>query len=107
MSGLELIFAKKVSNLTIWDIAWCPHDNQFVVCGGDKIVHLFKVDIDPINGSVSVDEVGSLEDAHKRTIRRCQWSPDNKFLASVSFDGTCVGLVRYIVSMYYHLSIEI
>ena len=34
--------------------------------------------------------VSTLEDGHERTIRSCEWSPDGRFLSSVSFDATCV-----------------
>ena len=53
-------------------------------CGEDRTIRLWKSE----PGQLAWSCVAVLEEGHQRTIRWCAWSPDARFLASCSFDGT-------------------
>ncbi|GLE00463.1 hypothetical protein PINS_up009220 [Pythium insidiosum] len=56
-------------------------------CSGDKTIRLWAP---PAKAGGVWECVAILEDAQGRTIRACEWSPNGRFIASVSFDATTV-----------------
>ncbi|TYZ65622.1 hypothetical protein PybrP1_003736 [[Pythium] brassicae (nom. inval.)] len=58
-------------------------------CSGDKTIRVWAPPT-AASATGAWECVAILEDAQNRTIRACEWSPDGRFLASVSFDATTV-----------------
>ncbi|KAJ3173955.1 hypothetical protein HDU87_007278 [Geranomyces variabilis] len=70
----------------VWAVSWHPTLPLFASCSGDKSVRLWKLD----GGNGTWNCVSVLDDAHKRTIRSCAFSPDGRLLATASFDATTI-----------------
>ena len=72
----------------VWHVAWSPKGDMLASCGEDRSIRLWsESDGSSSNGSVWRC-VAVLEEGHQRTIRCCAWTPDARFIASCSFDGT-------------------
>lgn len=69
----------------VWHVAWNPAGDTLTSCGEDRSIRLWAQSGQ--DGS-AWHCVAVLEEGHQRTIRCCAWSPDARFLASCSFDGT-------------------
>jgi WD40 repeat protein len=82
-----------------WYLSFCPNNNDVhnkklivATCGADKTVRLFKSNNNNSsnNNTIFFEPSTLLEDGHSRTIRMCEFSPNGKYLATCSFDGTTV-----------------
>lgn len=78
----------------MWHCAWSRDGSLLAACGSDKKCWIwrcvasesdFKVELVQVLGEG--EEEGS---PHTRTVRCCEFSPDGRFLATGSFDSTCV-----------------
>ena len=84
---------QKVTSLTghtedrVWHAAWSNNGKFIASCGEDKVVRIWTSKSDAWTES-SVRCVSTLEDAQSRTIRCCEWSADDVYIACASFDGT-------------------
>ncbi|KAI8920166.1 WD40-repeat-containing domain protein [Powellomyces hirtus] len=83
-SRLELVAELTGHTDRVWCISWHPTIPLFASCSGDKSVRLWKLD----GGNGTWSCVSVLDDAHKRTIRSCAFSPDGRLLATASFDAS-------------------
>lgn len=72
---------------SVWHVAWHPCKAVLATCGSDKTVCIWSMDPDD-ESSWSCTAI--LDEASSRTIRACEWSPDGKFLAAVSFDASVI-----------------
>ena len=75
------------SEARVWHVAWTPSGSMLASCGEDRAIRLWA----PGAATDKPEEwscVAVLEEGHQRTIRWCSWSPDAKFVATCSFDGT-------------------
>ena len=71
----------------VWHASWSHSGHFLASCGEDKTIRIWRLVKDE---SLSVFYVTVLEDAQTRTLRSCEWSPDDSMIASASFDGTVV-----------------
>lgn len=80
----------EVEDHRVWHAAWSPDGSYLAACGSNRACVLFRVD--PKTGETR--KVASLQDSHSRTVRCCEFAPERKdgrvFLATASFDATCV-----------------
>ena len=72
----------------IWCVAWMPQsgDSQqhiLATCSSDKKIKVWSVEADG-----TFTNLCTLDAGHTKTVRYISWSPDGRFLASASFDGT-------------------
>ena len=67
----------------VWHAAWSPDGSLLASCSSDRCVKIWHC----AGGAWGL--VSTLDDAHERTVRKCDWSPCGRYLAAVSFDGTC------------------
>ena len=68
----------------IWHLAW-SHCGKFIAtCSADKTIKLWNTACEPLGC------IATLDDAHSRTVRACEFSPDGELIASASFDGTVI-----------------
>ncbi|KAG6574536.1 WD repeat protein 39 [Phytophthora cinnamomi] len=84
---LELVCALAGHSERAWHVSWRFDGQLLASCSGDRTIRLWAP---AACGGGGWDCVGILEDAQGRTIRACEWSPDGRYLASVSFDATTV-----------------
>ncbi|RMX62874.1 hypothetical protein KXD40_003313 [Peronospora effusa] len=82
---MEQVCALEGHNERVWHVSWRFDSKLLASCSGDRTIRLWAA-----NSSGVWECVGILEDAQGRTIRACEWSPDGRYLASVSFDATAV-----------------
>ena len=66
----------------IWHVSWSHCGNYICTCSNDKSIRIFHFKDD------SFVCISKLEDVHSRTVRSCEFSPDDQLIASASFDGT-------------------
>ena len=73
----------------VWHVCWSNSGDTLASCGGDKTVRLWKKH-DDLSGAApgTYRCVDTLEGAHTKTIRRCEFSTCDTTIASVSFDAT-------------------
>lgn len=74
----------------LWHVAWSNNGLYLASCGEDKVIRIWssnEVNWDKADG---INCIATLEDGRSRTLRSCEWSPDDKMIASASFDGTVV-----------------
>ena len=75
----------------VWHVSW-SHNGQYIAsCGEDKTIRIWSSSVTNWNA----DEhrtvcIATLEEGQTRTLRCCEWSPNDKMIASASFDGTVV-----------------
>eukprot|EP00500_Bicosoecida_sp_ms1_P000859 CAMPEP_0203811260 /NCGR_PEP_ID=MMETSP0115-20131106/3456_1 /ASSEMBLY_ACC=CAM_ASM_000227 /TAXON_ID=33651 /ORGANISM="Bicosoecid sp, Strain ms1" /LENGTH=368 /DNA_ID=CAMNT_0050720081 /DNA_START=126 /DNA_END=1228 /DNA_ORIENTATION=+ len=67
----------------VWHVSWCPTQELLASCGGDKTIRVWA----PVPGG-RWRCMAILDDSATRTIRACEWSPDGRYLAAVSFDAS-------------------
>lgn len=82
MSRLELLHELTGHEAQVWHASWNTQTGELATCGSDKFVKVWK------NNESGWDCVHTLEESATRTIRCCEWSPNGKYLASVSFDSS-------------------
>jgi len=82
---------------TVWFVAWSNSGEMIASCGGDKTARVWAPSTsakDGLKGSKLSETwqcVATLDNAHTRAVRSCEWSPCDKYLCTCSFDGTtCV-----------------
>ncbi|OUM69683.1 hypothetical protein PIROE2DRAFT_65795 [Piromyces sp. E2] len=83
MGKLELITTLKGHNDKVWQAKWNSDGSLICSCGADKKICLYSKKPD---GQWKCDVLD--EEVHSRTVRSIAFSPDNKFIASSSFDST-------------------
>ena len=77
----------------VWHLAWDPRGDLLATCGEDRTIRLWALSADALPAPTAAAMaaawhcVAVLEDAHQRTIRWCEWSPNARYLATCSFDG--------------------
>lgn len=71
----------------VWHAAWSQNGCFLASCGEDKIIRIWTF---CEGNEIIVNCISTLEDAQCRTLRSCEWSPDDRMIASASFDGTVV-----------------
>eukprot|EP01138_Halocafeteria_seosinensis_P006650 gb/GECG01006798.1/.p1 GENE.gb/GECG01006798.1/~~gb/GECG01006798.1/.p1 ORF type:complete len:374 (+),score=50.33 gb/GECG01006798.1/:1-1122(+) len=87
MPSLEQVTILHRHDECVWHVSWHPTKAMLATCGSDKTVCVWKMDPDD-ESQWSCAAI--LDEATSRTIRSCEWSPDGKFLAAVSFDATVI-----------------
>ena len=92
-------FIKLLGTLTghaeprVWHLAWDPRGDLLATCGEDRTIRLWALFAEALPAPTAAAMaaawhcVAVLEDAHQRTIRWCEWSPNARYLATCSFDG--------------------
>lgn len=73
----------------IWHISWSSCGQYMATCSADKTIKIWCFD-EEVEGDGMLTNIASLEDAHSRTVRCCEFSPDVELLATASFDGTVI-----------------
>jgi WD40 repeat protein len=74
----------------LWHVAWSNNGLYLASCGEDKVIRIWssnEINWDKADG---INCIATLEDGRSRTLRSCEWSPDDRMIASASFDGTVV-----------------
>jgi len=83
MEKLQLLTVLQAHNDKVWQAKWNSNGSLICSCGADKKVCIYsKGDNDQWKCDILDEEV------HSRTVRSIAFSPDNKFIASSSFDST-------------------
>lgn len=72
----------------VWHLTWSHCGKFLATCSEDKTVNIWSVD--DKNESALPVRIAVLDDAHSRTVRACEFSPDGELMASASFDGTVI-----------------
>ena len=75
----------------LWHAAWSNNGVYLASSGEDKIIRIWSSsnsDWNKDDGGISC--IATLEDGRSRTLRSCEWSPNDRMIASASFDGTVV-----------------
>lgn len=70
----------------VWHVCWSKNGQFLASCGEDKVIRMWEF----LPSSCEANCIATLEDAQERTLRCCEFSPDDKLIASASFDGTIV-----------------
>ena len=73
----------------IWHVCWSHCGKYFATCSEDKTIKIWSIQNNNSNSNTIIC-ITTLEDAHTRTIRSCEFSPDDELIASASFDGTVI-----------------
>ena len=73
----------------IWHVTWSSCGQYLATCSTDKTIKIWSFNEDE-EGEGMLTNIASLEEAHSRTIRCCEFSPDVELLATASFDGTVI-----------------
>ena len=75
----------------LWHAAWSNNGSYLASAGEDKVIRIWGSGSDSSWGNVSgINCIATLEDGRSRTLRSCEWSPNDRMIASASFDGTVV-----------------
>lgn len=75
----------------LWHVSWSRSGRYLASCGEDKMIKIWGSNSnDWSTPNHEIECIATLEEAQARTIRCCEWSPNDKMLASASFDGTVV-----------------
>jgi cytosolic iron-sulfur protein assembly protein CIAO1 len=74
----------------LWHVAWSNSGAYLASCGEDKIIRVWDGSNLNLDCNQTVSCVATLEDGRSRTLRSCEWSPNDRMIASASFDGTVV-----------------
>lgn len=73
----------------LWHASWSNNGKYLASCGEDKVIRIWcSNNLDWESGDINC--IATLEDGRSRTLRSCEWSPDDKMIAAASFDGTIV-----------------
>jgi cytosolic iron-sulfur protein assembly protein CIAO1 len=70
----------------VWHVGWSHCGKFLTTCSEDKTIHVWSVG----DETAPPVRLAVLDDAHSRTVRACEFSPDGELIASASFDGTVV-----------------
>jgi len=70
----------------VWHVSWSNSGRFIASSGEDKVVRIWASKDNKWEESIHC--IATLEDAQSRTIRCCDWSPDDNAIACASFDGT-------------------
>eukprot|EP00924_Labyrinthula_sp_SR-Ha-C_P015435 snap_masked-scaffold_84-processed-gene-0.12-mRNA-1 protein AED:0.01 eAED:0.03 QI:0/-1/0/1/-1/1/1/0/338 len=78
----------KLDSDRLWHCAWCDSKSLLAVSGTDKYPSIYYVKTGNNDGTVDFQQIAHVEDLHSKTIRCLEFSPNGKYLATVSFDAT-------------------
>lgn len=74
----------------LWHASWSNNGVYLASCGEDKIIRIWNSIDSNWETGVGINCIATLEDGRSRTLRSCEWSPNDRMIASASFDGTVV-----------------
>ena len=76
----------------VWHAAWSNNGKFLATCGEDKTIRIWTTSFgcEWTDENSRIECIATLEEAQARTVRSCEWSPDDRMIASASFDGTVV-----------------
>ena len=76
----------------VWHAAWSNNGKFLATCGEDKTIRIWTTSCgcDWTDENSRIECIATLEEAQARTVRSCEWSPNDRMIASASFDGTVV-----------------
>jgi WD40 repeat protein len=74
----------------VWHASWSNSGKFLATTGEDKVIHIWACGKQGWEVADKISCIATLEEGQTRTIRSCEWSPDDRMIASASFDGTVV-----------------
>jgi WD40 repeat protein len=86
---MKLDLVKELTGHTedrIWHVSWSTDGTHLASCGEDKVIRIWTL-TESRNWEDAVCICSLEEGTQTRTIRSCEWSPDNRKIASASFCG--------------------
>ena len=72
----------------VWGLDWSPDGSLLASCSADKTAKVWAAATAVGRETLHPASAPALEDVHSRTVRTVAWSPDEKMVATASFDAT-------------------